>query len=299
MNKSPLVSIVIPTYNRPLQLTKCLTALTASTYPKNRFEVIVIDDGSPDSLEDTVSMFRELLEIKLIVQQNAGPAYARNKGVEQALGRFIAFTDDDCETSPEWLQNMVNRLTEEPECLYGGWTVNHLENNICATASQSLISYIYEYYNADKKNATFFTSNNLAMSKKMFKKMGGFDTKYMLSAGEDRDFCDRWHQNGYKMALIKDAVVYHSHQMTLIGFWKQHFTYGRGAYCFLQARRARNQGRVEVEPAKFYLNLIKYPFNKNMSMTAFVIMTLLIIAQIANALGFFWEAGVKNIRHAA
>jgi GT2 family glycosyltransferase len=68
----------------------------------------------------------------------------------------------------------------------------------------------------------------------MFEKMGEFDTKYLLSAGEDRDFCDKGCQSGYKMALIKEAVVYHSYQMTLIGFWNQHFTYGRSAYWFLR-----------------------------------------------------------------
>lgn len=102
--ENPLFSIIIPTYGRPEQLARCLDAITRLEYPRSAFEVIVVDDGSEMSPEDTVRHFELSIEVKLFIQEHAGPAAARNKGAREAKGQFLAFTDDDCKPSPEWLQ---------------------------------------------------------------------------------------------------------------------------------------------------------------------------------------------------
>ncbi|MEM8534957.1 MAG: glycosyltransferase [Chloroflexota bacterium] len=286
----PFFSIVIPTHARPKQLSACLTSLTRLDYPRDRFEVVVVDDGSPESLETVVAPFRDYLTITLHRQQQSGPAAARNAGAAIAQGQYIAFTDDDCQPRNDWLNVMASRLTETPDALVGGYTINAIPNNLCATASQLLVSYLYSYYNAtNNQRAMFFTSNNIALSADYFHAIAGFDTSYPRAAAEDRDFCDRWIEHGSPMIYEENAIIYHTHRMTLRSYWRQHLTYGRGAYRFHRGRARRNQGQIKVEPSTFYLGLLRFPFSQERPHRAVPLAVLLGLSQGANALGFFWE----------
>jgi glycosyltransferase involved in cell wall biosynthesis len=293
--KQPFFSIIIPTYNRPRQLAACLQALARLDYPCDRFEVIVVDDGSETLPETVVDAFCERLDVTLLTQPNAGPAAARNTGAERAKGEFLAFTDDDCVPVSNWLQALASRFSKAPDCAIGGRTLNALLANPYSTTSQVLIDYLYTYYNADPEEAQFFTSNNLALPTDRFHTMGGFDTTFPLAGGEDRDFCDRWLYNGLRMISASEVIVYHSHALTSDTFWRQHFNYGRGAFHYRQIRAQRCQGTVKVEPLSFYLNLLRYPFLQREQRKSpcqrheLMIGVLSMISQVANAAGFFWE----------
>src|SRR5262245_37328532 len=93
-------SIVVPTYQRPDQLTMCLQSLTFLDYPRSNFEVIVVDDGSEMPPETVVAAFHDRLDVTLLTQPHAGPAQARNTGAAHAKGAFLVFTDDDCTPAP-------------------------------------------------------------------------------------------------------------------------------------------------------------------------------------------------------
>ena len=97
---SPSFTIVVPTFNRPRQLTACLDALTKLEYPRERWEVIVVDDASPEPPRNVIAAYCNRLRVSLLIQSHSGPACARNRGVEQASGELIAFTDDDCAPTP-------------------------------------------------------------------------------------------------------------------------------------------------------------------------------------------------------
>ena len=92
----PFFSIVVPTYQRPVQLAACLQALSRLDYARERFEVIVVDDGSPTPPKAVVESLRDRLQLTLHLQRHAGPAAARNAGAMRARGKYLAFTDDDC-----------------------------------------------------------------------------------------------------------------------------------------------------------------------------------------------------------
>jgi GT2 family glycosyltransferase len=287
-------SIVIPTYNRPDRLCNCLQALSQLDYPQDRFEVIVVDDGSEKPLDSVVTPFQAMLNLTLLRQGNAGPASARNTGAAVAKGQFLVFTDDDCAPTPNWLNALAEQFQQTPNALIGGQTLNALPDNLYSTASQLLIDYLYEYYNCphtdgDSATAQFFASNNFALPADMFRSMNGFDTSFPLAAGEDREFCDRWLEQGYPMRYAANVQIYHAHHLTLKRFWRQHFNYGRGAFCFHQARAQRNHKSIKVEPFSFYTNLLTYPFLKASPQYAVFLSLLLFLSQVANVFGFFWE----------
>jgi glycosyltransferase involved in cell wall biosynthesis len=294
--KLTFFSIIIPTYNRPEQLKACLEAISGLNYPHDRFEAIVVDDGSSASLEPLVASFRNRLDIKLITQKNAGPASARNLGAMNAKGEYLAFIDDDCIASPNWLKILAGTLTENPARLVGGHTINALTENTFSTSSQTLVNYLYTYYNARLDRSRFFTSNNMALSATLFKKIGGFDVTTLRATAEDRELCDRWLYHGYEMNYKPNAVVYHSHFLNFLSFLKQHFNYGRGAFYFHKVRAKRRKEGIKIEPLPFYLNLLLYPFSEQGGWKGLYIAVLLIISQLANATGFLWEAVCQGIR---
>ncbi|HEV2763340.1 MAG TPA: glycosyltransferase, partial [Pyrinomonadaceae bacterium] len=218
----PFFSVVVPTRARPAQLAACLDALARQEYPRERFEVVVVNDGGPEPSE-VFERFAGRLDATLVTQKHAGPAAARNTGARRARAPFLAFTDDDCRPDPVWLKALEARLRDAPGAAVGGRTVNALPRNLFSTASQSLTEYLYEYFDAAEGRAAFFTSNNLALSSELFRAVGGFDESFPLAAGEDRELCDRWRARGHRLTYAPDAVVRHAHALTLRSFCRQHF----------------------------------------------------------------------------
>ncbi len=137
---SPLtISVIIPTLSRPGLLTQCLEALARQTYPRERFEVIVADDGSPEPVIGVVDAFRHRLDVTYLQLPHAGPGAARNAGAAPARGDLLAFTDDDCEPEPGWLDALAGRFAANSNVGVGGRVVNALPANIYSETSQLLV----------------------------------------------------------------------------------------------------------------------------------------------------------------
>src|SRR3982751_6363312 len=124
MPSAPLFSVIVPTYTRPAYLRACLGGFVAIEFPRNQFEIVVVDDGSPVSPQTLVDEFRDKFSISLITQQHAGPAAARNMGARCSRGVYLAFTDDDCVPSPGWLDALSEQFGLSADCLAGGPIVN-------------------------------------------------------------------------------------------------------------------------------------------------------------------------------
>lgn len=292
---NPFFSIIIPTYNRPDRLTQCLNAISKLDYPSDFFEVIVVDDGSETSLDSITNLYQQNLQLTLIKQKNSGPAKARNTGANIAKGQYLVFTDDDCQPDSKWLNEFKNGFLQNSNALLGGKTLNALTDNIYSTTSQLLIDYLYDYYNQHSNKVQFFASNNFALSKELFNQVGQFDTSFPLAAGEDREFCDRWLFFSYSLDYVPEAIIHHSHHLSLSKFWRQHFNYGRGAFYFHKIRSGRLEKSIKVEPFTFYFNLLSYPFYQtNIFHSSKIFLSILLfIAQFANALGFLKMKGFR------
>ncbi len=282
-------SIIIPTYNRISHLELCLESIAALDYPKDSFEVIVVDDGSDQNPEDVIGAFKGTLDIRLIHQDHRGPASARNTGATAGKNEYVVFTDDDCAAFPDWLSRFAVNFADHPDYGIGGHTLNGLLRNPYSAASQLLIDYLYSYFNSNNRKARFFTSNNLAFPRKQFLEIGGFDATFPRAAGEDRELCYRWMKHGLELAYTPDVKLYHRHPLTFRMFLRQHFNYGRGAFAYHQIRALRNIEPIRIEPFSFYLNLIRYPFREQRSHSCGLLALLMGITQLANASGFFWE----------
>jgi GT2 family glycosyltransferase len=248
----PLCSVIVPTHRRPAQLAACLESLAALDYPADRYEVVVVDDGGDTPLHALAERLNGRLATTWLEQKRQGPAAARNHGAARARGELLAFTDDDCRPTSGWLRRLAEEHTRASQRILGGHTRNALVANPFSTTSQLIIDAGYDWHNRDRDDARFLTSNNLAVPAAGFRTIGGFDTAFVTS--EDRDLCDRWVASGRRMHYLPDAVVEHAHDLTLLGFCRQHFGYGRGARRFHLAHARRTGRRIRLEP-RFYLGL--------------------------------------------
>jgi GT2 family glycosyltransferase len=285
----PDISVVITTYQRPRQLAGVLRALARQSYPIDAFEVIVVNDGGTDSLESVLQPFGRDLQLRLLRQPNAGPGPGRNAGVAEARGALIAFTDDDCEPAADWLRTLKSAAEAAPGCLLGGRTIAGFPQVICLVASQMIQDVVYDFYNGQPASAKFFASNNMAGPADLFRSLGGFDGGFRIAA-EDRDFCERWRLAGRRMVYIPDAVVSHCHRLTLAGFLRQHFRYGRGAARFHRKRTRRRSSRLRDHVA-MYLNWYKWlprPWREASGSRAARLQLLLLLWQAANIAGFVY-----------
>lgn len=286
---APSFSIIVPTYNRPERLEECLQAFGALRYDLSRVEILVVDDGSDDvdRVRAVLDGTSDRLKVELLEQMHRGPAAARNLGAKHASGRFLAFTDDDCRVGPGWLQAFEEHFVETPQGVVGGRTVNALPDDVFAEASQALVSYLYGYY--EQRGAPFIASNNLAVSRDLFERLGGFDERFPLAGGEDREFCDRALWSGCRLTLLPGAVVHHRHALSPVRFVRQHLNYGRGACHFHRVRAARSGSRISLEPPSFYIDLVLYPITSGEVRHRLRSCLLMIVSQAANALGFLVE----------
>lgn len=291
-------SIIIPTYNRTKDLTRCLESLLEMDYPKSDFEVVIIDDGGDVDLNSLVAKFSKALNIQFYHQKNAGPATARNRGLKMARGKFVAFTDDDCTPGPDWLSRFKLHLDKEPCSAFAGHVINGLPDNIYSTASQLLVDYLCDYFNSSHDGQNFGTSNNLAFSRDSLLKIGGFDESFPLSAAEDRELIERWTSSSQHFRFIPDVVVTHYHAMNLKTYSRQHTNYGRGAFHYHRVRNRRTSDPVKPEPLSFYTAMLSYPFRRGHNMFDGCRMSLLIAwSQFVLVIGFFREKVLHSSEH--
>ncbi|MGH7456400.1 MAG: glycosyltransferase, partial [bacterium] len=291
---SPMISVIIPTYNRPKQLKACLAAVAGLEYPRDCFEVIVVDDGGEVALNKDMAEFKDQLDLTWLRQENAGPATARNTGAKNARGRFLAFTDDDCLPGPGWLQAYADQFAQTPDAMLGGRVLAQQPENLYAHASQLILDMVFEKYEMHPNQTHFFGAGNLAISADLFHRAGGFDGSFKVS--EDREFCDRCLLQGIRLGYVPGAAVYHGHDLNLCRFWRQYFNYGRGAFQFHQKRMQRNSRSCTIDLGQ-HLNARHWlfqPFSRVKWQKAIPLAATLIVWQIANATGFAWEAMNKN-----
>ncbi|MCT7979121.1 glycosyltransferase [Laspinema olomoucense] len=201
----PFVSTIIPVLNDPQRLQLCLEALENQTYPKHLYEVLVIDNGSDESIEPVVRHFKQA---KMLLEPSPGSYTARNKGILHAKGEVLAFTDADCIPQSDWLEKGTAHLLGVPNCgLVGGNVLFSFKNPHRPNAAELYDQFFFlqqEYY---LKYEQFAATANVFTYKQVFKQVGLFNS--MLKSGGDREWGKRVFAAGYAQSYAADAAICH------------------------------------------------------------------------------------------
>lgn len=229
----PLISIIIPTYNRENILKKTLNSLVTQTYSQSKYEVIIIDDGSTDGTEEMVKSIITSAPciLKYFKQEKKGPAAARNLGIRNAQGEIILFTGDDIIADKELLKKHMEAHEKYKENVaILGYTVWHFDLKITPFMKYLEESGVQFGYTQIKhwENVPYrhFYTSNISLPKRAILEIETFDEDFPYAGVEDIEFGYRLAKKGYKIKYNPKAKGYHYHPTTL------------KAYC----RRERHRG---------------------------------------------------------
>ncbi|MBI5465412.1 glycosyltransferase [Candidatus Gottesmanbacteria bacterium] len=215
------LSVVIPTYNKKEILKKALRALNNQSCGSDKFEVIMIDDGSNDGTEKEIKNLIPKLKFKtsIFFQKHQGPAAARNKGIKKAQGKIVLITNDDTIATPDLLARHLefHRRNGENFALLGFVTWHP---SLTVTPFMYWLEHGGPYFSFDKikgKEAGWerLWTCNISFKKKFLLENGLFDEEFPSAAWEDVELGYRLGQVGLKLVYNKKAVGYHYHPTTI------------------------------------------------------------------------------------
>ncbi|MEM9836281.1 MAG: glycosyltransferase [Bacteroidota bacterium] len=218
-------SIVIPVYNRPVEVEELLESLLEQTY--DNFEVIIVEDGSSDPCLEVVKRYREQLDIQYFFKENTGPGDSRNFGMNKATGDYIVLFDSDCLIPEQYFREVEKGLNVRQLDAYGGPDAAHESFTIVQKAiNYAMTSFITTGgIRGKEKNLDHFTprSFNMGVSKAVYDKVGGFSD---VHPGEDPDWSYRIMDEGFKTGLLPKAFVYHKRRIDFKKFRLQVYKFG-------------------------------------------------------------------------
>ena len=236
----PTFSIVVATYRRPEALRDTVEQLSLLDYPRNRYDIIIVDDnGGDDTTVQTVSVFGgDDLRVRLEKQSQRGAAAARNMGARVATGEFLLFCDDDILVTPDHLKLHVADRHDNSTLLNGTWefaprTLAALQTTPFGRFRIELERRYKEAAGGESYGDGLFLmpmlgSWNLSLRRDLFWDIGGFDDAFPVAGAEDQDFSLRARSAGCTLLLDANIRCLHNdNRLTL------------NAYCDREERSAR------------------------------------------------------------
>ena len=223
----PTVSVVVPVYNGEGTVAACIESLLGQAYPADRYEVIVVENGSTDATSEVVSRY----PVRLLHSPVRGPAAARNLGMCQSQADIVAFTDADCIAHPRWLLELSRLYAIDPDVAGVGGAIlayAHCERTDVERFLDEHPPLINWVSSADQYLPHLLTAN-ASYRRALLHRVGGFNPYHL--AADDVDLSWRLQvELGARLAYAPKAVVYHHHRATRAGL----------------ARMYRRTGFVEV-----------------------------------------------------
>lgn len=251
----PSVSIIVPAYNASDIIKTCIEALLAIEYPKDKLEIIVVDNNSGDETRSLIEKYPVILETETKIQSSYA---ARNRGILRATGEIIAFTDSDCIVEPQWIKEGVKFFVDK--------NCGAVAGEIISSPPTTLIEeYLKSRYFLSQKhtlNHSFYPypqTANAFYRRSVLETIGFFDPQ-MVSGG-DADISWRMQmQTGYRLCHAPDAIIQHKHRNTIKGFYEQNRTYGIGRFDLetKYEKEMRAKGILLRKDEHFIISLIRF-----------------------------------------
>jgi GT2 family glycosyltransferase len=235
---SPELSVVIPTFNRRETLSQVLQALASQTLPPEAYEVVVVDDGSRDGTPELLKGHAAPFRLEALVQENTGPAGARNRGVRAANGEIIVFLGDDTVPEPAFLEVHLRSHREAGSRKvavlgYTGWPRERRVTPFLHHINEYGLQFGYELIgDPEAVPFNFFYTSNISVPRRALIEVGLFDTTFPDAAWEDIELSYRLFRGGHVIVYRPLAVVRHHHAITFESFRRRQERSGRAAAIF-------------------------------------------------------------------
>ncbi len=246
------VSVVVCTHNGARTLDACCVSLENQTLNKGSYEVIIVNDASTDSTAEILSKHN----VKIITNNsNKGLSVSRNIGIQNAQAQIIAFTDDDCVVSSDWLEKIVKGFEDiHVKGLGGNILMGNKENTLLAkyielnnplqplemslAKSNNILYRFYLYLlgtlgyttsSNGKRQVFSLVGANMSFRRSVLEKLNYFDPLFTFG-GDEEDLCKRFYMKQSEGILMfdPDIEVKHNYNLETKAFFKRYIGYGSG-----------------------------------------------------------------------
>ena len=231
------ISVIVPVYNSGAYVKRCCEALTAQEYPRDRFEVLLVDNGSSDDSAEIISGYSR---IQLLFEQEKSSYAARNCGLRRARGEIIAFTDSDCAPRPDWLARIVSAMQDVQVQIVLGDRQYASEKGLMGMLANYESRMAACTFTGSRPERYYAYTNNMAFRNTVFDRVGYFD---QVQRGGDNLLLRRALTALGGCAIVRydpDVVVRHLEIENASDYLKKKTTYGNV--------RAANRDRGAPEP---------------------------------------------------
>ena len=225
----PNVSVIVPSSREQHVLGQCLSSLVEQTTEPDEYEIIVVR-LTAESRAPVCTTLSTGTTLKRVTITDPVPGRARNKGSTFAEGDILAFVDDDCVVSRNWIEQIYRHFeTAGEELAAVGGAVKPLD------ATENLVGRYLSYVGhldgpiTDEGEIINMASANLAVSRTYFNEVGGFDGRLTQVGAEDQNLISRLRKVG-NVEFSDDIVVRHDHGISFSGFLEKFYGYGYGVY---------------------------------------------------------------------
>jgi len=257
--KAPIISVIIPCRNESRYIRKTLDSIVNQSFNLEEMEILVVDGMSTDN---TVYVLKEYIgrfpQIRIIQNEKQITAAARNIGLKEAQGKYIAMIDAHCEISPEYLQSCIVALLKYPTeimCVAGrtralGVSVKGDVIALAMSSSFGVGNAVFRWSDIemDCSSAAFGVYR-----KEIFALIGNYDEK-MLYAEDDELSLRIWNA-GFRIHMLPEIYAMYWVRETFRGLWSQYYNYGQGKVRLLRKHSSLPSWRV-ILPAAFVSTLI-------------------------------------------
>jgi glycosyltransferase involved in cell wall biosynthesis len=229
VSTKPLVSVVVPTYNRLSRLRRVVAALEDQTLPRDEFEIVVVSDGSADGTDAYLTGACAEGRLTFATQPNQGPAAARNRGVELARGDLVLFVDDDVVATPQLVARHVashDAIGRDAIVIGPMITPPGFRMRPWVQWEQAMLYKQYDALTAGRFAPTFrqFYTGNASLPRARFTAAGGFDTRFRRA--EDVELAYRLHRDGIEFVWNRRAVGLHYADRPFESWLRTAYDYG-------------------------------------------------------------------------
>jgi cellulose synthase/poly-beta-1,6-N-acetylglucosamine synthase-like glycosyltransferase len=230
LKRYPIVTVIVPVWNEEKTLGGTIESLLALDYPKDKIDIIIVDDGSTDNTKQVANGYKKYSQVRVYSKTNGGKHTAVNLGISKAKGEFLGCLDADSFVDKDALSRIV-RCFEDPKVMAvtPAIKVHTPENMLQKIQSVEYDMGIFLRKVYGSMNAIHVAPGPFSIFRKeVFDKLGGYVKAHNT---EDMEFAMRMHKNHFPIANVYDSYVYTVTPKTVKGLYKQRL---RWVYGFLE-----------------------------------------------------------------
>ena len=224
------LSVILCSYNRAATLARCLEKFSRQTVPWERWEVVLVNDGSTDNTHEMVQQKQWPFQLNYLRQENTGLAGARNTAIAAARGKILLLINDDTIAPPDFIEQHLAAQKAHPHSMilgafeYEPWA---LESAFMRVVNRSTVVFGYpELTPGGTYDHMFSYTCNLSVPAEAYQEAGLFDTSFKSYGAEDTEMGYRLEKAGYRVVYCPEARADHAHALTLDEFIKRQINVG-------------------------------------------------------------------------